>query len=185
MTFLSYRMGRFKIGRLIPLRARTRHILLLLLLASVAFLAVSPSRADNFREFTADSFAQIKAQYQGQEFLLGLWSVDCPPCLAELMFMGELIQLNPDLPYVLISTDPIEERQSAVEFLEDFGLSGMESWMFADSFVERLRFSIDPGWYGELPRSYYFDDRHNRQSHSGIVTRELLESWFQRELTFE
>jgi len=142
------------------------------------------AQEDNFRPFTAQSFAQIKERYAGQEFLLGLWSVDCPPCLVELDMMGQLLKLNPDLPFVLISTDSIEDRQSAVEFLQDFELDGIESWMFADSFEERLRFSIDPSWYGELPRSYFFDEQHRQQSHSGIMTRSLLESWFSRKIQF-
>ena len=66
----------------------------------------------------------------------------------------------------------------------DLGLKDKESWMFADSFVERLRSSIDPNWYGELPRSYYFDSNHRMQSHSGIVSEELLQAWFSRPIRF-
>ena len=50
--------------------------------------------------------------------------------------------------------------------------------MFADSFAERLRFSIDPNWYGELPRSYFFDESHEFKAHSGIVSEALLAEWF-------
>ena len=157
---------------------------LLLLMTMLACSVSAQAQQDNFKPFTADSFAEIKASFAGQEFLLGLWSVDCPPCLVELDMMGELLTLNPDLPFVLISTDPIEERGAAAEFLEDFGLAGYESWMFADSFTERLRFTVDPAWYGELPRSYFFDSNHQQQSHSGIMTPELLESWFSREVIF-
>lgn len=163
----------------------TNRISALVLLAVLAgFSLAARAQQDNFKPFTADSFAEIKASFAGQEFLVGLWSVDCPPCLVELDMMGELLELNPDLPFVLISTDPIGERESAVEFLEDFGLARIESWMFADSFTERLRFSVDPGWYGELPRSYFFDSNHQQQSHSGIMTPELLESWFSRSIKF-
>ena len=165
------------------LRNNGRHLVRLLLLGA-ALSAVTTARADNFRAFTSDSFEQIKAAFAGEEFLLGLWSVDCPPCLAELQFMGEVLKLNPDLPYVLISTDPIEDREFALDFLEDFQLADIESWIFADSFVERLRFSIDPGWYGELPRSYFFDAEHRVKSHSGIVDKALLQSWFSQELLF-
>jgi thiol-disulfide isomerase/thioredoxin len=142
-------------------------------------------QADNFKQFTANSFQMIKSSYEGEGFLLGLWSVDCPPCLVELQFMGKLLELNPDIPYVLISTDPIEEREYAAEFLEDFGLTEMESWMFADSFVEKLRFSIDANWYGELPRSYFFDSKHEMKSHSGIVSQQLLSDWFSAQLNFQ
>lgn len=151
-----------------------------------ALLCFSASAAaDHFKPFTAESFEQIKSSFEGQEFLLGLWSVDCPPCLVELDFMGKLLELNPDIPYVLVSTDPIEDREYSDEFLQDFGLTEMESWMFADSFVEKLRFSIDANWYGELPRSYFFDSNHEMKSHSGIVSKELLSEWFSTPLKFE
>ncbi len=155
---------------------------LLSVIVSCWLVASASAQEDNFLPFTNDSFAKIKADFAGQEFLVGLWSVDCPPCLVELDMMGELLKANPDLPFVLISTDPLEERVEASEFLEDFELAGRESWMFADSFTERLRYTIDPNWFGELPRSYFFDANHEMQSHSGIMTRELLESWFSRAL---
>ena len=141
--------------------------------------------ADSIRSFTFDSFAEIKSEFEGKEFLLGLWSVDCPPCLVELDMMGKILDLNPELPFVLISTDPIETREDAVEFLSDFNLEDRESWMFADGFVERLRYSIDPNWYGELPRSYFYDRRHKMKSHSGIMSTELLENWFTQNIIFQ
>ena len=116
--------------------------------------------------------------------MLGLWSVDCPPCLVELDMMSKILDLNPELPFVLISTDPIDTKEDAIEFLSDFNLENRESWMFADSFVERLRYSIDPNWYGELPRSYFFDGTHEMNSHSGIMSTELLENWFAQDITF-
>jgi len=169
--------------------ARYQVFAFLVLALSMAFYTTRTESAepavDNFKAFSAQSMQVIKTDYEGREFLLGLWSVDCPPCLVELALMGELLQLNPDFPLVLISTDPIEQRQYAAEFLEDFNLEKIESWMFADRFVERLRFSIDPNWYGELPRSYFFTSNHDVRSHSGIMTRELLTQWFDRALQFE
>ena len=141
--------------------------------------------ADNFQAFTADSFTELKSDFAGQEFLLGLWSVDCPPCLLELKMMGKILELNPGLPFVLVSTDAIDTRDDAIEFLFDFNLHEIKSWMFADSFVEKLRYSIDPSWYGELPRSYFFDESHNMESHSGIMTEKLLRDWFEDQVLFE
>jgi len=158
----------------------------LLRLAALVALAISTQvQADSFKPFTGETFATIRQEFAGSEFLLGLWSVDCPPCLVELKMMGEILQANPDLPFVLVSTDPLEDRDSAYEFLEDFGLQDFPSYMFADSFTERLRFSIDPAWFGELPRSYFFDAEHNMQSHSGIMSRELLQGWFEQELNLD
>ncbi len=158
--------------------------LIQIFLGSVFLCCTSIVTADEIKAFTAQSFDEIKASFEGREFLLGLWSVDCPPCMVEMEFMAEVLTLNPDISYVLVSTDSIDQKDYATEFLEDVGLGNKESWMFADSFVERLRFSIDPNWYGELPRSYFFDVNHARQSHSGIVSEELLQDWFSRLLNF-
>ena len=151
---------------------------------AMLFSTSVPSHADNFRPFTDGSFEQIKGSFAGGEFLVGLWSVDCPPCLVELDMMGEVLKLNPDFPFVLISTDSIDDREFAAEFLEEFDLHQKESWMFADNFEERLRYSIDPNWFGELPRSYFFDSDHQMNAPSGIMTAELLQAWFSRDITF-
>ena len=31
------------------------------------------------------------------------------------------------------------------------GLASAENWMFADDFMERLRFEVNPRWRGEIP----------------------------------
>ena len=36
--------------------------------------------------------------------------------------MGEVLALNPDLPFVLVSTDSIETREDALEFLIDYNI---------------------------------------------------------------
>ena len=154
------------------------------ILASALSLVAGIACAQNIVPFTSSSFDSIKEQYQGKEFLLGLWSVDCPPCLVELELMSSLLELNPDLHFVLISTDSIELQEEATVFLEDFDLVNRSSWMFADNFVEKLRYSIDPNWFGELPRSYYFDTEHNMRSHSGILTESILKSWFANRISY-
>ena len=140
------------------------------------FVRVSGTNAD-IRAFTADTFSRIKQDRAGEAFLVSLWSVDCPPCLVELDMLGRLLKEQPSLPLVLISTDDIRQSEDAMDFLLDYGLEGITSWMFADSFAERLRFSIDPQWFGELPRSYYFDEQHQHQAHSGILEESMVRAW--------
>ena len=91
--------------------------------------------------------------------------------------LGELVAADPNLPLVLISTDQIDERDYANDILQDAGLASTPSWIFADNFTERLRFTIDPQWFGELPRSYYYDAEHNMKAHSGIMTRDMLDDF--------
>jgi len=128
----------------------------------------------NISAFGNSSFAELKTELSGQPFVVSLWSVDCLPCRVELEMLGELKKQNPSFPLVLISTDSIEQREEAIYILEEHALDAIDSWMFADAFVERLRFSIDPSWHGELPRSYFYAKDHSFTAHSGILTREKL-----------
>ena len=131
-------------------------------------------RADNIQNFNMQSFEQIKAQYEGKPFVVSLWSIHCAPCRVELKLLGEIKKTDPDFPLVVISTDSLENREEAVEILANDDLQNIKTWMFADAFVERLRFSVDPLWHGELPRSYFFNDDHSFESHSGVLTRTQL-----------
>lgn len=130
--------------------------------------------ADNFEPLGTSTFSDIKTGYTGSPFLVSLWSIDCAPCRLELKILGELKKQDPDFPLVLISADSLEQRETASYILEEYELDHLVSWMFADNFTERLRYSIDPNWYGELPRSYLFDSSHKAIPHSGILTEEQL-----------
>lgn len=133
--------------------------------------------ADNIQEFGTQIFAQIKSEYEGKPFVVSLWSIDCAPCRVELKMLGELKKHDPDFALVVISTDSIENREEAADILDSYQLQDMTTWMFADAFVERLRYSVDPLWHGELPRSYLFEADHSFQAHSGVLTRAQLESY--------
>ena len=150
-----------------------------LLLACMFSIVIGANAyADNIKDFGTDSFTQLKQSFEGQGFVVSLWSIDCLPCRVELDMLAEIKRQDPEFPLLLISTDPIAKREEAVYILEEYGLDTIDSWMFADAFVERLRFSIDPNWYGELPRSYFYTDDHRVIGHSGILTRDALNELF-------
>jgi len=147
-------------------------------ITSIATVSVGYAHADNLRPFDGQSFAQIKEEFSGKPFVLSLWSIDCAPCRVELKLLGEIKQNDPDFSLVIISTDLLEDREEALDILDSYGLAEFESWMFADAFVEKLRFSIDPLWHGELPRSYFFAQDHSFEAHSGVLNREQLQEYF-------
>jgi len=153
-------------------------ILSTLFFIAIAVFAVTPVQADTIAAFTGESFQKIKEDYAGKPFVLSLWSIDCAPCRVELELLGEIKQKQPEFPLVVISTDQIEDHEEALDILDSYNLAGIESWMFADAFVEKLRFSIDPLWHGELPRSYFFAQDHSFDAHSGILTNEQLQKYF-------
>lgn len=133
--------------------------------------------AQPLQPFTAESLQLIEQTHAGQAFFIVLWALDCPPCRKELELLGQLKRQHGDLPLVLISTDSIDLSDEVVAVLDKYSLANADNWIFADSYTERLRHAIDPQWYGELPRSYFYNRDHSRKAVSGILKEQKLKDW--------
>jgi len=154
-----------------------RREMALLLLAALAAPAAAASAP--FRAFRPGSFAELLAARRGEPFLLVLWSVTCAPCRREFELLRAMQDAHPRLPLVLVSTDDIGDSDVAARMLAEAGLEGVESWIFAGD-PQRLRYEIDPAWYGEMPRAYFYDAGHRREGVSGSLAREQIERWLAR-----
>lgn len=150
-----------------------------LLFGMVAVLVfAAPASAREPAPFTVESLEKIKAQYAGRPFILNLWSVkECGYCIAELTLLGKLAKTQKRLPLVLVATDSPEFAPAMQKTLGQLGLAGVDSWVFDDAIPERLRHAIDPSWYGELPRTYLFDARHQRETVVGVLSEQRLRVW--------
>lgn len=155
---------------------RTRLVLILFLALPLLPATVSA----DLKFFSRDSLAQITESRTGQPFLLVLWSIDCPPCIKELSHLQKLRHQFRQDELVLISTDGPANREAVEQTLAEFDLNRFENRIFAHSFAERLRYRIDPDWFGELPRSYRYDAGHRRTGSSGALTPETLRQWLQQ-----
>jgi thiol-disulfide isomerase/thioredoxin len=154
-----------------------RQRLLALALLSVLVL---PAAAQELKPFVAGSIKEITAARQGRPFILGMWSLTCTHCREELVLLSGLLKKHPDLDLVLVATDTPEEGEAISATLRQSGLGSAEAWVFADPFVERLRFKIDPKWHGELPRTYLYDPSHKAQAFSGKLDGLQLEQWLKK-----
>jgi len=116
-----------------------------------------------------------------QAFILILWSLDCPPCLKELSLLQSLKGAFSMNQIVLVSTDDQDSSTDVQKILVDYQLNEWDNWFFADALPERLRYIIDPDWYGELPRSYFYDSKHQRKAHSGLLNEVMLKAWLKHD----
>jgi len=132
-------------------------------------LLSSNSLAANSRDFVQGSYAQILEAHKGHSFFVSLWSIDCPPCREELPEMAAYFSKHPEISLVLISTDGKDLAEEVERVLQQNGLAGKESWIFAEAFVERLRYEVDSTWYGELPTSYFYSPGQTRQRIRGRI----------------
>jgi len=139
------------------------------------------------------SYQKILATHAGKPFIVALWSISCTHCGVDLEIFGRLANKHPEFRLVLISTDAPEQEASIVAMLNKYHLGHfeiesahlkrvgkIESWVFADSYTERLRFEIDPQWYGELPRTYFIDAKGRATGISGVLDEAKTEQWVQR-----
>ncbi len=130
--------------------------------------------------FQTNSINEIVAERNGRPFIMVLWSIHCPPCLKELAYLQQYRNKFSKTSLVLVATDDQQYSDTVQQVLNDNHLDRMDNWIFAGSMPERLRFVIDPAWYGELPRSYFYDAAHRRRSHSGVLTEAVLERWLNK-----
>ena len=144
---------------------------LLVLLCSSAIYA----EPTTLRSFDSGSLKKITHQYSGKPFLLVLWSIDCPACYDELALLSPWLKKHSDVNLVLVSTDPKNQQGEVRQVINEYQLSHRENWIFGSQAHALLRQSIDPNWYGELPRSYLFDPQHKSYAHSGILSNPTLE----------
>lgn len=161
----------------IPARPRpSRFSPLLIVAAILCWLPVA--WAGPTRGFASGSLDEILKSRAGRPFVMVLWSLDCPPCLQELDFLSTQLKAHPEMDLVLVSTDEPGVQVAVEAQLEKHRLAGrVESWIFADANAQKLRYEIDAGWYGELPRSYFYDAGHHRVALSGAVTERHLQTW--------
>jgi thiol-disulfide isomerase/thioredoxin len=153
----------------------------MLIVAAIIVLTASTARpvraGPSHRSFEPDSLKTIERDHAGQAFLLVLWSLDCPPCRDELKLLSEFSQRHPDFNLVLVSTDSLESTEQLTNVLASEGLDKVESWVFSGAGAQRLRYEIDPDWYGEIPRSYFYDRGHQRTGLSGSLKTGQIEAW--------
>lgn len=155
---------------------------LILLVGLVLMLPVLAAPPQPVQPFRAESLAQIRAANAGSPFVLVLWSLDCPPCFRELELLGRLHRAEPALKMVFVAIDPYREpgiRSAVRGTLKRFGLAGFDAWAFASD-PQRLRYVIDPRWYGELPRSYFYGLDQPRNAVSGRLEEAQVRAFVQR-----
>ena len=76
---------------------------------------------------------------------------------------------------------PPLKLETMTGFVDQSGLSAADTWYFADSFLERLRFEIDPGWHGELPKPLLLDRNGTVKTIIGSADLGEIRQWLHNE----
>lgn len=146
-----------------------------LALTALLWQLAANSVAGNIRSFGADSMAHILATQKGRPFVLFIWSLDCAYCQASLQTLAAAKRMN-GLQVVTMATDRADEAGNAAAIEQKLQAAGLRSdaWAFGPVAPERLRYVIDPGWRGEVPRSYWFAADGARTVYRGLITSDVI-----------
>jgi hypothetical protein len=150
------------------MRIKTIFTALLLLLSST----VCQADVQAIKPFTAGSYQQILKETANKGFMLVIWSLDCSTCIKDMELLSTLHKNRPELKIILLSTDEPSANPEIQTMLDKYHLADLENWVFADDNNQKLRYEIDPGWYSELPRTYFFSASHQREGVSGALKAE-------------
>jgi len=141
--------------------------LLFLLLAALN----TPAQAEP-SAFTSGSYQQLLSNNTNQPFMLVIWSVNCSSCLKDMALLSSIHKSRPELRMVMLAADELSAAEQIQQILEKNQLSDIENWVYAEENTQKMQFEIDPKWYGELPRTYFFDKAHQRTGVSGVLSKE-------------
>ena len=149
------------------------------LLVLAALLAATPVQADGqLRAFERGSWQAILRAHAGRPTMVNFWGVTCGPCKVELPLLGQLMRETPTLDVVTVSADFVPSLpETTASMLDKAGLSAAENWIFSDGFVERLRYEIDPGWQGDIPRTVLIARDGKITTIEGIVDIAEVRRW--------
>jgi len=128
--------------------------------------------------FVSGSYQKILTANANQPFMLVVWSINCPSCLKDMELLSNIHKSRPELKMIMLAADEASATAQIQQILEKHQLSGLENWAYADDNTEKLQFEIDPKWYGELPRTYFFDKAHQRTGVSGVLSKEDYDVMF-------
>jgi thiol-disulfide isomerase/thioredoxin len=160
------------------LSRRLRYRFVLWMLAVCAGLGAASVPA--LQPFGPGSLEEIRKANRDRPFLIAFWSLHCAPCKEDLELLTAAHARYPQVPIVLVAADGPAEHAAVARYLGQWKLGRIGVWAFADDFAERIRYSVDPGWGGELPRTYFFEAGGSSTAHTGVLKAKELEAWFKR-----
>lgn len=145
-------------------------------LLGLLLAALAATCSAEIKPFASASYQQILDRHAGKAFILAIWSVDCPSCIKDMSVLRDFHQNHPEIDLVLLSTDELAMQGQVEKLLQAQNLDQLENWLFAEDDPQALRYQIDPSWFGELPKTYFFSNSHTRVSKSGALSpQQLLE----------
>ncbi len=146
----------------------------------VSFVTPLQAEQQKLKQFVSGSYQKLVAENTKKPLMLTIWSTTCSTCLQKMSLLRELQKSRTDINFVMLSTDDVSVASQVKSVLLTNQLTSVENWIFADKNEQKLRYEIDPTWYGELPRTYFYNKNNERVGISGAISQQAYETIFKK-----
>lgn len=147
--------------------------LLVTLSLSIAGLALADKAP--LKPYQAGDWKSISKAGNGAPLAIHFWGVTCPACVKEMPHWGQFLKSNPNAKVVFIQVDDVSQ-DSMSKMLDKAGLEKANNYYVAAPFDERLRYEIDPKWYGETPTTIIIDKNGKATRKTGLINFKQLKN---------
>ena len=147
-----------------------------LVLLSALFLSFSGSAladTSSLKPYQAGDWKAITKVNNGEPLAIHFWGVTCPACIKEMPLWGQFLKSNPNAKVVFIQVDDVS-TDNMLKMLNKAGLEKANNYYVVAPFDERLRYEIDPKWYGETPTTIVIDKHGKATRKTGLVDFQKL-----------
>ena len=141
----------------------------------IMLTTISPMSEATSTQLNKQTWQETKKQNLNKKWIAVFWSLECPPCFKELKSISQMLKEDSDLNVVLVNTDSDDELIHEMDqVITQYELNTLALFHFADEQATQSRYIVDPTWYGELPRSYFFNKLGQSQGRSGLIDKQIL-----------
>ena len=153
---------------------------LIFCLFALAFNNSVFAKQADLQPFSKGSYQQLLKQQKNRPMMLVIWSVTCPSCMKDMATLKKLTDAHPEILTILLSVDDFSDADQVQTILQQHQLTNLQNWLFTENNSAKLRFEIDPSWYGELPRTYFFNKAQQRTGASGVLSEQDFDTLFSK-----
>lgn len=138
-------------------------VFVLMFLTDIVGAATAP-----LKPYQSGDWSSLIKTRNGAPMAIHFWGVTCPACVKEMPQWGAFVKRNPNAKIIFIQVDDVSPEMMQ-KMLKKAGLEKANNYYIASSFDERLRYEIDPQWYGETPTTIFIDKNGKASRITGLI----------------
>jgi thiol-disulfide isomerase/thioredoxin len=150
---------------------------------TLSWIAFQPAHAAGVtRPFDSTSWQALLSTHKGRPVIVHFWGFSCGNCMVEMKDWGHFAKAHPETTIAFVNWDRRGADPARIKTaLDKAGLGGVQSYVLANGFEEKLRFAVDHDWMGELPYTRLIASDGTATTFSGAADFSKLSRWLDGE----